>query len=163
MKIEIVTAITSLFPFMILQNFSSLASFVYHLSSAFGHENENIYKSIYILNHIDMLLLGYVWDQQIKYLQIVFHVLSILIIYKCKLLESETDRRYIDLNIAISVIKSTIDMIYISKINYIICLYFWGVAFIIHYEKIYGKYSDIVVNFILCPSQYILKNIIYIL
>ena len=39
MKIEIVTAITSLFPFMILQNFSSLASFVYHLSSAFGHEN----------------------------------------------------------------------------------------------------------------------------
>jgi len=55
----------------------------------------------------------------------------------------------------ISVIKSTFG---IPKLQYIISVYFWMIAFIIHYDTIYGKYTDIIVNLLLCPPQYLLKN-----
>ena len=74
-----------------------------------------------------------------------------VIIYKSTI----HDKRYLDVNLIISVIKSAFG---IPKLQYIISVYFWMIAFIIHYDTIYGKYTDIIVNLLLCPPQYLLKN-----
>ena len=144
--IELASAITSLFPFMILENLGSISSVFYHL-----HRNESMYKLVYISRHLDLLRLGYVLKGDFDYMEIVFNFLSMVIIYKSTI----HDKRYMDINLIISVIKSTFG---IPKLQYIISVYFWMIAFIIHYDTIYGKYTDIIVNLLLCPPQYLLKN-----
>ena len=144
--IELASAITSLFPFMILENLGSISSVFYHV-----HRNESMYKLVYISRHLDLLRLGYVLKGDFDYMEIVFNFLSMVIIYKSTI----HDKRYMDINLIISVIKSTFG---IPKLQYIISVYFWMIAFIIHYDTIYGKYTDIIVNLLLCPPQYLLKN-----
>ena len=144
--IELASAVTSLFPFMILENLGSISSVFYHV-----HRNESMYKLVYISRHLDLLRLGYVLKGDFDYMELVFNFLSMVIIYKSTI----HDKRYMDINLIISVIKSTFG---IPKLQYIISLYFWMIAFIIHYDTIYGKYTDIIVNLLLCPPQYLLKN-----
>ena len=144
--IELASAITSLFPFMILENFGSVTSLFYHL-----HRNETMYKLVYISRHVDLLRLGYVLKGSFDYMELIFNFLSIVIIYK----SNTDDKNYMDVNLMIGVIKSTFG---IPKLQYIVSLYFWMIAFIIHYDTIYGKYTDIIVNLLLCPPQYLLKN-----
>ena len=144
--IELASAITSLFPFMILENLGSISSVFYHV-----HRNESMYKLVYISRHLDLLRLGYVLKGDFDYMELVFNFLSMVIIYKSTI----HDKRYMDINLIISVIKSTFG---IPKLQYIISVYFWMIAFIIHYDTIYGKYTDIIVNLLLCPPQYLLKN-----
>tara|TARA_Y100000746_G_scaffold231320_1_gene244856 strand:+ start:3388 stop:3846 length:459 start_codon:yes stop_codon:yes gene_type:complete len=144
--IELASAVTSLFPFMILENLGSISSVFYHV-----HRNESMYKLVYISRHLDLLRLGYVLKGDFDYMEIVFNFLSMVIIYKSTI----HDKRYMDINLIISVIKSTFG---IPKLQYIISVYFWMIAFIIHYDTIYGKYTDIIVNLLLCPPQYLLKN-----
>lgn len=146
MKIEIVSAITSLFPLMILNNFGSVTSMFYHL-----HKNEFTYKLVYMSRHTDLLVLGYLLKGYLDYMEFIFNFLSMVIVYK----SSVHDKRYMDVNLLISVIKSTSSM---RKLHYIVSLYFWFVAFIIHYDTIFGRYTDIVVNLLLCPPQYLLKK-----
>ena len=144
--IELASAVTSLFPFMILENLGSISSVLYHV-----HRNESMYKLVYISRHLDLLRLGYVLKGDFDYMELVFNFLSMVIIYKSTI----HDKRYMDINLIISVIKSTFG---IPKLQYIISVYFWMIAFIIHYDTIYGKYTDIIVNLLLCPPQYLLKN-----
>lgn len=146
MKIEIVSAITSLFPFMILKNFGSVTSVCYHL-----HKNEFTFKLVYISRHIDFLLLGYLLKGYLDYMELIFNFLSMVIVYK----SSFRDKRYMDINLLISVIKSASSM---RKLHYIVSLYFWFLTFIIHYDTIYGKYTDILVNILSCLPQYLLKK-----
>ena len=146
MKIEIVSAITSLFPFMILNNFGSVTSMFYHL-----HKNEFTYKLVYMSKHMDLLFLGYLLKGYLDYMEFIFNFLSMVIVYK----SSVHDKRYMDVNLLISVIKSTSSM---RKLHYIVSLYFWFIAFIIHYDTIFGRYTDILVNLLLCPPQYLLKK-----
>ena len=144
--IELASAVTSLFPFMILENLGSISSVFYHV-----HRNESMYKLVYISRHLDLLRLGYVLKGDFDYMELVFNFLSMVIIYKSTI----HHKRYMDINLIISVIKSTFG---IPKLQYIISVYFWMIAFIIHYDTIYGKYTDIIVNLLLCPPQYLLKN-----
>jgi hypothetical protein len=144
--IELASAITSLFPFMILENFGSVSSVFYHL-----HRNETMYKLVYISRHVDLLRLGYVLKGGFDYMDLIFNFLSMIVIYK----SSIHDKRYLDVNLIISVIKSTFGM---PKLHYLVSLYFWFVAFIIHYDTVFGRYTDIIVNLLLCPPQYLLKN-----
>jgi hypothetical protein len=144
--IELASAITSLFPFMILENLGSITSVFYHI-----HKNEFMYKLVYISRHVDLLRLGYVLKGSFDYMELIFNFLSIVIIYK----SNTDDKNYMDINLMIGVIKSTFG---ITKLQYIVSLYFWMIAFIIHYDTIYGKYTDIIVNLLLCPPQYLLKN-----
>jgi len=144
--IELASAVTSLFPFMILENLGSISSVFYHV-----HRNESMYKLVYVSRHVDLLRLGYVLKGGFDYLELVFNFLSMIIIYKSTI----HDKRYLDVNLIISVIKSAFG---IPKLQYIISVYFWMIAFIIHYDTIYGKYTDIIVNLLLCPPQYLLKN-----
>ena len=146
MKIEIVSAITSLFPLMILNNFGSVTSMFYHL-----HKNEFTYKLVYISKHVDLLFLGYLLKGYLDYMEFIFNFLSMVIVYK----SSVHDKKYMDVNLLISVIKSTSSM---RKLHYIVSLYFWFIAFIIHYDTIFGRYTDILVNLLLCPPQYLLKK-----
>ena len=146
MKIEIVSAITSLFPLMILNNFGSVTSMFYHL-----HKNEFTYKLVYISKHVDLLFLGYLLKGYLDYMEFIFNFLSMVIVYK----SSVHDKKYMDVNLLISVIKSTSSM---RKLHYIVSLYFWFIAFIIHYDTIFGRYTDIIINLLLCPPQYLLKN-----
>ena len=143
---KLASAITSLFPFMILKNFGSVTSVCYHL-----HKNEFTFKLVYISRHIDFLLLGYLLKGYLDYMELIFNFLSMIIIYK----SSIHDKRYLDVNLLISVIKSASGM---SKLHYLVSLYFWFLAFIIHYDTIYGKYTNVIVNLLLCPPQYLLKN-----
>ena len=69
--IELASAITSLFPFMILENFGSVSSMFYHL-----HRNETMYKLVYISRHVDLLRLGYVLKGGFDYMELVFNFLS---------------------------------------------------------------------------------------
>ena len=144
--IELASAVTSLFPFMILENLGSISRVFYHV-----HRNESMYKLVYVSRHVDLLRLGYVLKGGFDYLELVFNFLSMVIIYKSTI----HDKRYLDVNLIISVIKSAFG---IPKLQYIISVYFWMIAFIIHYDTIYGKYTDIIVNLLLCPPQYLLKN-----
>ncbi len=144
--IELASAVTSLFPFMILENLGSISNVFYHV-----HKNESMYKLVYISRHLDLLRLGYVLKGDFDYMELVFNFLSMVIIYKSTI----HDKKYMDINLIISVIKSTFG---IPKLQYIISVYFWMIAFIIHYDTIYGKYTDIIVNLLLCPPQYLLKN-----
>lgn len=144
--IELASAITSLFPFMILENLGSITSVFYHI-----HKNDFMYKLVYISRHVDLLRLGYVLKGSFDYMELIFNFLSIVIIYK----SNTDDKKYMDVNLMIGVIKSTFG---IPKLQYIVSLYFWMIAFIIHYDTIYGKYTDIIVNLLLCPPQYLLKN-----
>ena len=144
--IELASAVTSLFPFMILENLGSISSVFYHV-----HRNESMYKLVYVSRHVDLLRLGYVLKGGFDYLELVFNFLSMVIIYKSTI----HDKRYLDVNLIISVIKSAFG---IPKLQYIISVYFWMIAFIIHYDTIFGKYTDIIVNLLLCPPQYLLKN-----
>ena len=144
--IELASAITSLFPFMILENLGSITSVFYHI-----HKNEFMYKLVYISRHVYLLRLGYVLKGSFDYMELIFNFLSIVIIYK----SNTDDKNYMDVNLMIGVIKSTFG---IPKLQYIVSLYFWMIAFIIHYDTIYGKYTDIIVNLLLCPPQYLLKN-----
>ena len=144
--IELASAISSLFPFMILENLGSISSVFYHL-----HRNETMYKLVYVSRHVDLLRLGYVLKGGFDYTELVFNFLSMVIIYKSTI----HDKRYLDVNLMIGVIKSTFG---IPKLQYIISVYFWFVAFIIHYDAIFGRYTDILVNLLLCPPQYLLKN-----
>ena len=144
--IELASAVTSLFPFMILENLGSISSVFYHV-----HRNESMYKLVYVSRHVDLLRLGYVLKGGFDYMELVFNFLSMVIIYKSTI----HDKRYLDVNLIISVIKSAFG---IPKLQYIISVYFWMIAFIIHYDTIYGKYTDIMVNLLLCPPQYLLKN-----
>ena len=146
MKIEIVSAITSLFPLMILNNFGSVTSMFYHL-----HKNEFTYKLVYMSKHMDLLFLGYLLKGYLDYMEFIFNFLSMVIVYK----SSVHDKKYMDVNLLISVIKSTSSM---RKLHYIVSLYFWFIAFIIHYDTIFGRYTDILVNLLLCPPQYLLKK-----
>ena len=57
----------------------------------------------------------------------------------------------------ISLIKSASNM---RKLDYLVSLYFWIVAFTVDYDTIYGKYTDIIVNLLLCPPQYLIKKYI---
>ena len=144
--IELASAVTSLFPFMILENLGSISSVFYHL-----HRNESMYKLVYISRHLDLLRLGYVLKGDFDYMELVFNFLSMVIIYKSTI----HDKRYMDINLIISVIKSTFG---IPKLQYIISVYFWMIAFIIHYDTIFGRYTAIIVNLLMCPPQYLLKN-----
>ena len=144
--IELASAITSLFPFMILENLGSITSVFYHI-----HKNEFMYKLVYISRHVDLLRLGYVLKGSFDYMELIFNFLSIVIIYK----SNTDDKNYMDINLMIGVIKSTFG---IPKLQYIVSLYFWMIAFIIHYDTIFGRYTDIIVNLLLCPPQYLLKN-----
>ena len=145
---EIASAITSLFPFMILKNFGSVTSLFYHL-----HRNETMYKLVYISRHIDVLLLGYRLKGYIDYTEIVFNFLSLVIIYK----SSIHDKHIIKINIMISLIKGASNM---RKLDYLGSLYFWIIAFIVDYDTIYGNYTDIILNLLLCPPQYLIKKYI---
>ena len=147
MKIEIVSAITSLFPFMILKNFGSVTSVFYHL-----RKNKFTFKLMYMSRHVDLLVLGYLLKGYLDYMELVFNFLSMVIIYTSR---SVHDKRYMDINILIGIIKSASSM---YKLHYIISLYVWFVAFIIHYDTLYGRYTDTIVNLLLCPPQYLLKK-----
>jgi hypothetical protein len=150
MKTKIVSVITSVFPFMILGNFSSLTNIIYHL-----HSNDVTYKTVYIARHIDLLILEYIWNR-LQHIDILFNFLCIIIICKSGI----DDRKYLDVNLIVGVIKSASNM---SRLHYVISLYFWFIAFIIHYDNILGRYSDIVVNLLLCPPQFLLKKYISLL
>tara|TARA_B100001996_G_scaffold331158_1_gene279659 strand:+ start:1642 stop:2094 length:453 start_codon:yes stop_codon:yes gene_type:complete len=150
MKTKIVSAITSVFPFMILGNFSNLTNIIYHL-----HSNDVTYKTVYIARHIDLLILEYIWNR-LQHIDILFNFLCIIIICKSGI----DDRKYLDVNLIVGVIKSASNM---SRLHYVISLYFWFIAFIIHYDNILGRYSDIVVNLLLCPPQFLLKKYISLL
>jgi len=144
--IELASAITSLFPFMILENLGSITSVFYHV-----HKNEFMYKLVYISRHLDLLRLGYMLNGGLDYMELIFNFLSIIIIYK----STTDDKKYMDINLMIGVIKGTFG---IPKLQYIVSVYCWIVAFIIHYDTIFGRYTDIIVNLLLCPPQYLLKN-----
>lgn len=146
--IELASAVTSLFPFMILENLGSISSAFYHL-----HRNESMYKLVYISRHVDVLLLGYILKGYIDYIEIVFNLLSLVIVYKTSI----RDKHIIQMNIMISLIKSASNM---RKLDYLVSLYFWIVAFTVDYDIIYGKYTDIIVNLLLCPPQYLIKKYI---
>jgi len=143
---KIASVVTSIFPFMILKNFGSITSIVYYI-----YENEFTFKTVYIARHVDLLVLGYNLKGYLDYMEIIFNLLSVVIVYKSRF----HDKRYLDVNLLISVIKSASGM---QKLHYIISLYFWFIAFIIHYDTIYGKYTNAIVNMLLCPPQYLLKN-----
>jgi len=143
---KIASVVTSIFPFMILKNFGSITSIVYYI-----YENEITFKTVYIARHVDLLVLGYNLKGYLDYMEIIFNLLSVVIVYKSRF----HDKRYLDVNLLISVIKSASGM---QKLHYIISLYFWFIAFIIHYDTIYGKYTNAIVNMLLCPPQYLLKN-----
>ena len=143
---KIASVVTSIFPFMILKNFGSITSIVYYI-----YENEFTFKTVYIARHVDLLVLGYNLKGYLDYMEIIFNLLSVVIVYKSRF----HDKRYLDVNLLISVIKSASVM---PKLHYIISLYFWFIAFIIHYDTIYGKYTNAIVNMLLCPPQYLLKN-----
>jgi len=144
--IVLASSITSLFPFMILENLGSISSVFYHL-----HRNESMYKLVYISRHLDLLMIGYMLKGGFEYMELVFNFLSMIIIYNSNI----HDKKYMDVNLIIGIIKSTFGM---PKIHYLVSLYFWFVAFIVHYDTIFGKYTDIIVNLLLCPPQYLLKN-----
>ena len=143
---KIASVVTSIFPFMILKNFGSITNIVYYI-----YENEFTFKTVYIARHVDLLVLGYNLKGYLDYMEIIFNLLSMVIVYKSRF----HDKRYLDVNLLISVIKSASVM---PKLHYIISLYFWFIAFIIHYDTIYGKYTNAIVNMLLCPPQYLLKN-----
>lgn len=143
---KIASVVTSIFPFMILKNFGSITSIVYYI-----YENEFTFKTVYIARHVDLLVLGYNLKGYLDYMEIIFNLLSVVIVYKSRF----RDKRYLDVNLLISVIKSASGM---QKLHYLISLYFWFLAFIIHYDTIYGKYTNAIVNMLLCPPQYLLKN-----
>ena len=84
-------------------------------------------------------------------MELLFNFLSMIIIYKATV----HDKKYMDINILIGIIKGGYGM---KRFHYIISLYFWFTAFIIHYETVLGRYTDIMVNLLLCPPQYLLKN-----
>lgn len=143
---KIASVVTSIFPFMILKNFGSITNIVYYI-----YENEITFKIVYIARHVDLLVLGYNLKGYLDYMEIIFNLLSVVIVYKSRF----HDKSYLDANLLISVIKSASGM---QKLHYIISLYFWFIAFIIHYDTIYGKYTNAIVNMLLCPPQYLLKN-----
>jgi len=149
--IDLTSAFTSLFPFMILENLGSISSVFYHL-----HRNEFTYKLVYIARHIDFLILGYKLKGTLEYMELLFNFLSVVVI--CK--STVHDKKHMDVNILIGIIKGAHDGM--KNFHYIISLYFWFIAFIIHYETILGRYTDIMVNILLCPPQYLLKNNILI-
>ena len=144
--LDLISSFTSLFPFMILENLGSISSVFYHL-----HRNEFTYKLVYISRHVDFLILGYKLKGTLEYMELLFNFLSMIIIYKATV----RDKKYMDVNILIGIIKAGYGM---KRFHYIISLYFWFIAFIIHYETILGRYTDIAVNILLCPPQYLLKN-----
>ena len=144
--IELTSAITSLFPFMILENLGSITSVFYHL-----HRNEIMYKLVYISRHIDLLRLSYMLKGSLDYMEVLFSFLSMVIIYKSGI----HDKKYMDVNLIVSVIRGAFGM---PKLHYLVSLYFWFIAFIIHYDMVCGKYTDIIVNLMLCPPQYLLRN-----
>ena len=144
--IELASAVTSLFPFMILENLGSISSVFYHV-----HRNESMYKLVYISRHLDLLMIGYMLKGGFEYMELVFNFLSMIIVYN----SSIHDKKYMDVNLIIGIIKSTFGM---PKLHYLVSLYFWFVAFIVHYDNIFEKYTDIIVNLLLCPPQYLLKN-----
>ena len=144
--LDLISSFTSLFPFMILENLGSISSVFYHL-----HRNEFTYKLVYISRHVDFLILGYKLKGTLEYMELLFNFLSMIIIYKANV----RDKKYMDVNILIGIIKAGYGM---KRFHYIISLYFWFIAFIIHYETILGRYTDIAVNILLCPPQYLLKN-----
>jgi len=135
---------------MILGNFSNLTNIIYHL-----HSNDVTYKTVYIARHIDLLILEYIWNR-LQHIDILFNFLCIIIICKSGI----DDRKYLDVNLIVGVIKSASNM---SRLHYVISLYFWFIAFIIHYDNILGRYSDIAVNLLLCPPQFLLKKYISLL
>ena len=143
---KIASVVTSIFPFMILKNFGSITSIVYYI-----YENEITFKTVYIARHVDLLVLGYNLKGYLDYMEIIFNLLSVVIVYKSRF----HDKRYLDVNLLISVIKSASGM---QKLHYIISLYFWFIAFIIQYDTILGRYTNAIVNMLLCPPQYLLKN-----
>jgi len=143
---KIASVVTSIFPFMILKNFGSITSIVYYI-----YENEFTFKTVYIARHVDLLVLGYNLKGYLDYMEIIFNLLSVVIVYKSRF----HDKRYLDANLLISVIKSASVM---PKLHYLISLYFWFIAFIIQYDTILGRYTNAIVNMLLCPPQYLLKN-----
>ena len=143
---KIASVVTSIFPFMILKNFGSITSIVYYI-----YENEITFKTVYIARHVDLLVLGYNLKGYLDYMEIIFNLLSVVIVYKSRF----RDKRYLDVNLLISVIKSASVM---PKLHYLISLYFWFIAFIIQYDTILGRYTNAIVNMLLCPPQYLLKN-----
>jgi len=143
---KIASVVTSIFPFMILKNFGSITNIVYYI-----YENEITFKIVYIARHVDLLVLGYNLKGYLDYMEIIFNLLSVVIVYKSRF----HDKRYLDVNLLISVIKSASGM---QKLHYIISLYFWFIAFIIQYDTILGRYTNAIVNMLLCPPQYLLKN-----
>ena len=143
---KIASVVTSIFPFMILKNFGSITNIVYYI-----YENEITFKIVYIARHVDLLVLGYNLKGYLDYMEIIFNLLSVVIVYKSRF----HDKRYLDVNLLISVIKSASGM---QKLHYLISLYFWFIAFIIQYDTILGRYTNAIVNMLLCPPQYLLKN-----
>ena len=65
--IELASAITSLFPFMFLENLGSITSVFYHV-----HKNEFMYKLVYISRHLDLLRLGYVLNGGLDYICLLY-------------------------------------------------------------------------------------------
>jgi len=143
---KIASVVTSIFPFMILKNFGSITSIVYYI-----YENEFTFKTVYIARHVDLLVLGYNLKGYLDYMEIIFNLLSVVIVYKSRF----HDKSYLDANLLISVIKSASVM---PKLHYLISLYFWFIAFIIQYDTILGRYTNAIVNMLMCPPQYLLKN-----
>ena len=102
------------------------------------------------------MVLHYAWNNRLKFLYTLFNILSVSVIRVSKPLFDERDMVYINSFSIVGIFNSMIYVYHVSKIQFILSLYFYILAFAINEDKTYGGLSDSAVNVLLVVPQYLL-------
>ncbi|QOR60587.1 hypothetical protein [Bathycoccus sp. RCC716 virus 3] len=168
--IELLSATTSLLPVIVSSffpiSYASVAcvvhcplKFLYHVHNAYSantYRSQLIYKKYKSFLHVGLSILFYAQEYKVSFLNIVFHILSISLIRQSEPLKNNEDLMKINACGYIGIFASTISLYSISKIYYVVSLYFYFAANIIYQMELYDGFTDSVVNLLLVTPQYVL-------
>lgn len=172
-NIELLSAVTSLTPMVVSYffpvNCASMACILhcpfkcrYHIYNAFNankYKSQIVYKRYRSFVHVGFMVLHYARNNRLKFLYTLFNILSVSVIRVSKPLFDERDMVYINSFSIVGIFNSMIYVYYVNKIQFILSLYFYILAFAINEDKTYGGLSDSAVNVLLVVPQYLLlKN-----
>ena len=169
-NIELLSAATSLTPMVVSYffpvNCASMACILhcpfkcrYHIYNAFNankYKSQIIYKRHRLFVHVGFMVLHYAWNNRIRFLYTFFNILALSVIRISKPLFDERDMVYINSFSMVGIFNSMIYVYNISKIQFVVSLYFYIYAFALNEDKTYNGFTDSIVNLMLVVPQYLL-------
>ena len=134
-------------------------SAILHLYRAYGTCPERrtlLYKFDVSFIHVHCMCQNYAWDMCPRFLNVIYHVLSICHTWYVNPLTDPPCKRHMDILAAFGIVCASFPMLNRSLHLYISAIALWGLAFFIYAKKTIGDYSPALFHLLLAGPQFIM-------